>query len=167
VNGWPKGLRPGSLLISVDGRAFPPLHTASDVTGTGITSGLPSEIFAAMHDGQTARIEYREEGTPETPLVREVPLKGFAGMVDECRALERRHEQQEARATPDTKADVTLLCDGQTVQAWFKDGMLTWDTAARRQTWHINKVEAAEITFERPRAHQLYARPAARRPLFR
>ena len=71
-----------------------------------------------MHDGQTVRIEY-QDGTPETPLVREVPLKGFARMLDECSALERRYDEQEARATPDTQADITLLCDGQTVQVWF------------------------------------------------
>jgi hypothetical protein len=27
--------------------------------------------------------------------------------------------------------------------------MLTWDTAAHRQVWHIDRVGAAEITFKR------------------
>jgi hypothetical protein len=70
-------------------------------------------------------------------------------LVDDCRALERRYDEQEARATPDTKADLTLLCDGQTVQLWFNAGLLTWDTAAHRNVWRLDRVRAAEITFKR------------------
>jgi hypothetical protein len=124
------------------------MHTVSAAAGRGVASELPRAIIAAMHDGQTVRIEY-QDGTPEAPLVREQSLKGFAGLVDACDALERRYDEQEARATPEAKADLTLLCDGQTVQVWFNTGMMTWDTAARRQTWHINKAGAAEITFKR------------------
>jgi hypothetical protein len=150
ANGYPIGLRAGSLIISVDGHAFAPLHADSVTTARMATSELPPEILAAMHDGQTVRIEY-QDGTPETPLVREVSLKGFAGMVDECSALERRYDEQEARVTPDTKADVTLLCDGKTVQVWFNAGLLTWDTAAHRHVWRLDRVGAAEITFKRLR----------------
>ena len=144
----PIRLQQGSLLISVDGRTFTPLHTAFVANRSIVASELPLEILAAMHDGETVRIEY-QDGTPETPLVREVPLKGFARMLDECSALERRYDEQEARATPDTQADITLLCDGQTVQVWFNAGLLTWDTAAHRQVWRLDRVGAAEITFKR------------------
>ena len=141
-------LRTGTLTISVDGRAFQPLQTALETNGSGVGSELPPEILDAMHVGQIARIEY-QDGTPEAPLVREQSLKGFAGLPDACRALERRYDEQEARPTPDTKADVTLLCGDQTVQVWFNAGMLTWDTAAHRQVWRLDRVGAAEITFKR------------------
>jgi hypothetical protein len=158
----------GTLTLSVDGRSFQPLHTAFVANDSVVATYFPPEILAAMHDGQTVRMEY-QDGTDEAPLIYEQSLAGFAGLVDVCRALERRYEKQEARATPDAKADLTLLCDDHTVQVWFNAGLLTWDTAARRQTWHINMVGAAEITFKRLGRYGTdpCARPAAGRPLFR
>jgi hypothetical protein len=143
-----RGLRAGSLIISVDGHALAPLHADSVTTAHIAIGELPHETLDALHDGQTVRIEY-QDGTPETPLVGEIPLNGFAGLVDACRALERRYDEQEARATPDTKADITLLCEGKTVQVWFNAGLLTWDTAADRHVWRLDQVGAAEITFKR------------------
>jgi hypothetical protein len=138
----------GTLTLSVDGRSFQPLHTAFVANDSAVATYFPPEILAAMHDGQTVRIEY-QDGTDEASLIHEQSLAGFAGLVDACRALERRYNEQEARATPDTKADLTLLCGDQTVQVWVNAGMLTWDTAAHRQVWRLDRVGAAEIAFKR------------------
>jgi hypothetical protein len=138
----------GTLTLSVDGRSFQPLHTAFVANDSAVATYFPPEILAAMHDGQTVRIEY-QDGTDEAPLIHEQSLAGFAGLVDACRALEHRYDEQEARATPDSKADLTLLCGGQTVQVWFNTGLLTWDTAASRQVWRIDHAGTVEITFKR------------------
>jgi hypothetical protein len=152
-NGGPLGgsyryLLTGTLTLSVDGRSFQPLHTAFVANDSAVATYFPPEILAAMHDGQTVHMEY-QDGTDEAPLIYEQSLAGFAGLVDACRALEHRYDEQEARATPDSKADLTLLCGGQTVQVWFNAGLLTWDTAAHRHVWRLDPVGAAEITFKR------------------
>jgi hypothetical protein len=56
-DGW---LQPGMLVISVDGHAFGTLHPETDKGRMG--DQLPTEIFRAMHDGKTMRIEYLEQG---------------------------------------------------------------------------------------------------------
>ena len=62
---------------------------------------------------------------------------------------ERRYKEQQALVIPATKADLTLLCGGQTVQVWFSAGLLTWGAGANRRVWRLDKVSPTEIIFKR------------------
>jgi hypothetical protein len=71
---------------------------------------------------------------------------------------ERRYEAQEALPIPTSKADVTLICNGLTVQVWFGAGVLAWGTGEAGRysvVWTLDKVTPAEINFERVRMDYL------------
>jgi hypothetical protein len=104
-------LHAGTLTIAIDGHVFKKLHPNWAAYGGIASDELPIEIFSAMHDGQTIRIEYQEQGAEE-PLVREQSLKGFGAMVDACRATPPPPPLAEVATAPLPKEppDLVLKC---------------------------------------------------------
>jgi hypothetical protein len=63
--------------------------------------------------------------------------------------LRRRYDEQQALPVPATKADLTLDCNGDTVQVWFQAGLLAWGMGEKREVWRLDRVTPTEITFKR------------------
>jgi hypothetical protein len=119
------------------------LTAALMVCGLALASGAPAAAQSNEYD------PYRGIYCPAAGCSPEDIAWARAQQAARQADLRRRYGEQQALTIPATKADLTLGCDGVTVQIWFDAGLLTWGVGADRKVWRLDKVLPAEITFKR------------------
>jgi hypothetical protein len=124
---------------------FHPLGMTAALLACGLALAFAAPAAAGWTEDPT---DCTATPSPPTCSPEDVAKQRTAQAAHEA-DLRRRYDEQQALTVPATKADLTLLCAGDTVQIWFQASLLAWGIGERREVWRLDRVTPTEITWKR------------------